>query len=130
MITTLLPSSSERTRAISRITVVLPTPGLQEQDGLVARQHVLNHLHVASHRPADPAGEPHDLSTPVPDGRYAVQGTLDPRPVIPAEITDGRLRRVQVRLRDHLVAEKLVGDVAGEPRLGPAAEVEDDLEEL
>mmetsp|Transcript_1304 Transcript_1304/g.3524 ORF Transcript_1304/g.3524 Transcript_1304/m.3524 type:complete len:273 (+) Transcript_1304:702-1520(+) len=28
MITTLLPSSSERTRAISRITVVLPTPGL------------------------------------------------------------------------------------------------------
>mmetsp|Transcript_8351 Transcript_8351/g.38043 ORF Transcript_8351/g.38043 Transcript_8351/m.38043 type:complete len:446 (-) Transcript_8351:530-1867(-) len=102
----------------------------EEQDGLVARQHVLNHLHVASHRPADPAGEPHDLSTPVPDGRYAVQGTLDPRPVIPAEITDGRLRRVQVRLRDHLVAEKLVGDVAGEPRLGPAAEVEDDLEEL
>ena len=102
----------------------------EEQDGLVARQHVLNHLHVARHRSANPAGEPHDLAPPVPDGGYTVQSTLDPRPVVPAELPDGRLRRVEIRLRDDLVAEKFVWKVAGEPRLGPAAEVEDDLEEL
>ena len=81
----------------------LAHPGLaQEQEALAADHDVSDDLHPAGDRPAHPAGEPHDLSGPVANGRDPVQGARDPGPVVPAEGADAVRHAGDVRHRHRL----------------------------
>ena len=87
--TTRLPSSSASTRAHSRSSVVLPTPGRPHEQDAPARLHeVSDDGDGAVDGAADAAGEAHDVAPAVAYARDAVQRALDARAVIAAELAD------------------------------------------
>src|SRR5205807_611124 len=99
-----------------------------QEDGVPADNDVLDDVDGAGDSATHPAGEPDDPPGTVADGADAVQGALDPRPVVVSEDADPGGDVVEVGLGDlHLVENRLP---VVEARLRFAAEVEDDLEQL
>src|SRR5690606_27834928 len=67
----------------------LPDPGTTEQEQALARLHQIAHdANRPVDGPPDPAGQPNDLPGATSDGGDAMQGPLDPGPVVVAEATD------------------------------------------
>ena len=60
----------------------------QQQDVLAGKRQVFDDLDGAEDRPAHPAGDADDLSSPVADSRDAMERALDPGAVVLSEIAD------------------------------------------
>ena len=98
-----------------------------DQDRLPGLDEVVDDLDRAVDRPADPAGQPDDLAVAVADGADAVERPLDAGPVVVAERADVLDDEGDVGLDDLAVEEAHLR--IREARLGPAAEVHDDLDQ-
>jgi hypothetical protein len=98
-----------------------------DEDRTAALDEVADDLDRPVDGPADAARQPDDLAGPVADRRDPVEGPLDPGPIVVAERADVLDHVGDVRLADLALEER---DLAiREPRLGPPAEVEDDLDD-
>src|SRR6267142_2019405 len=107
---TRLVSSVESTRALSRSSVVFPTPGRP-------RRRTLFPDSTTSRR----------MST-VPDGGYAVQGALDARAVVLGEGADAMNYIVEVFAGDRRFAE--INGAARKASFGLAPEVHDHFDQV
>lgn len=124
--TTRFFKSSDRMRAISRITVVLPTPGRPRkrtefgtEDSKSAQQgclislptlavkkqrsrrgltieDVTDHVYMASDSPTNTTGQTHNCALATSHRTDPVQGPLDPCSIVTAKVANGILRGFQV----------------------------------
>ena len=99
-----------------------------DQDRLPGLDEVVDDLDRAVDGPPDPAGQPDDLAVPVADRADPVERPLDPGPVVVAERPDVVDDVGDVGLADLAIEQRHLA--VREARLRPAAEVEDDLDEV
>ena len=100
-----------------------------DQDALARLDQVLDDLDRAEHGAADAAGQADDLAAAIADGADAVQRALDAGAVVVAERADVVDDVLDVLL-GHLALEQHLLAAAAEARLGRAAEVHDDLDQV
>jgi len=89
---------------------------------------VAQELDGADHRPPCSQGEADDLPLPIADAGDAVEGPLDPGPVVVAEFSHERQDVGEVLVADGSFLQPC--RAIGEARFGVAAQVHDHLDEL
>ena len=104
-------------------------PGPPHQQQRLARiQQVAHHRHRAVNGPAHPAGEANDLASAVANGADAMQGALDPGPVIAAKGPQLLNHGAQIPALDH---RRTQGQgPAGVAGLRDAAQIEHHFQQL
>ena len=100
----------------------------QQQQTAAAHDDVLDDVDHAVDRTADAAGQADHRALAIADGGDAVQGALDAGAVVRAEIADVADHLLQVVTRRLVRAERELR--VGEARLGQAAEVHHDLDQV
>src|SRR5205085_3688227 len=118
----------EQPRALAQHRGLADAGPAEQKDALAADDDVADDLAGAGDRAADTHRETCDATRPVANRRDAVQRPLDARPVVVAELAHVVGDVLEVGCGHRAVREK---DLAtGHARLGLAAEVENDLEQL
>ena len=99
----------------------------EQQHAFGAGEEVAHDGDRAAHGASDSAGEPDDVTAPVPQRGDAVERFGDPGAIVGPEAADAGDGEIDVLAGDRLLAER--ARAVGVACLGCSAEIEDDLEE-